>query len=361
MHRRILFAALAAFALIGPVSADESTAKVTADVNKKMVKLFGSGGFRTLVDYGTGIVVSPEGHVLTVFNHLLDTPDLRVHMADGRRLNAKFLVAEPQLDVALLKIENVSGLPYFDIEEAAKKDLVPPGTGVLALSNMFKISEREEPLSVMRGVVAAYAKLHGKRGIFDASFRQEVYVLDAITNNAGGAGGAVTTRSGELIGIIGKELRNDLTETYVNYAVPIQSKIQAKRDDKTVTVTMAEFVSLAKAGQYKQLNPIEKREGPGGFHGIQLVLEPAGLERTPPYVEAVIPNSPAAKAGVKPDDLVVYVNGEQVGNIKQFRDLVDRAPPGTEIQLEVRRGDKLTTVAFKLDEPRTKPVTPKAP
>jgi serine protease Do len=121
MHRRIISAALTAFALLtlgGPVSADESVAKVANDVNKRMVKLFGSGGFKTLVDFGTGIIVSPEGHVLTVIDHLLDTPELRVHMADGRRLNAKLLASEPQLD-ALAKIDNVSGLPYFDIEEAA--------------------------------------------------------------------------------------------------------------------------------------------------------------------------------------------------------------------------------------------------
>lgn len=364
MHRRIILAALTAFAILivgGPVTADESVAKIANDVNKRMVKLFGSGGFKTLVDFGTGIIVSPEGHVLTVYNHLLDTPELRVHMSDGRRLHAKLLASEPQLDVALAKIDNVSGLPYFDIEAAAKREVAPPGTGFVAFSNMFKISEREEPLSVMRGVIAAYAKLHGKRGIFDASFRNEVYILDAITNNPGAAGGAITTRKGELLGIIGKELRNDLTETYVNYAVPVQSKIQAKREDKMVTVTLPEFVNLAKTGQYKQLNPLEKNEGPGGFHGIVLVPEPAGLERTPPYVEEVIPNSPAAKAGIKPDDLVVYVNGEQIGSIKKFRETVDRAPPGTEVQLEVRRGDKLTTVTFKMDEPRTKTATPKAP
>jgi serine protease Do len=155
-------------------------------------------------------------------------------------------------------------------------------------------------------------------------------------------------------------MRNDLTETYVNYAVPLQSKIQAKRDDKMVTVSVAEFVNLAKAGQYKQLNPLEKREGPGGFHGIVLVPEPAGLERTPPYVEEVIPNSPAAKAGIKPDDLVVYVNGEQIGSIKKFREIVDRAPPGTEVQLEVRRGESVHGVVQD-DEPRTKTATPKTP
>lgn len=357
----LLLSLLTVAAASAPASADESLAKVASEVNKRLVKVFGSGGFRTLVDYGTGILVSPDGHVLTVANHLLDTPDLRVYLADGRRMKAKLLATEPQLDVALLQIEKVSGLPYYDIEELAKREVVPVGTGVLAFSNMFKISEGDEPLSVMRGAVSAYAKLHGRRGIFDASFRNEVYVVDAITNNPGAAGGALTTRKGDLIGIIGKELRNSLTETYINYAVPLQSKVEAVRDDKTVTVSIADFVRLARTGEYKQLNPLEKREGPGGFHGIVLVLEPAGLERTPPYVDTVIPNSPAARAGIRADDLIVYVNGEQVATIKKFRELVDSAPPGTEIQLEVRRGDKLDTVSFKMDEPRTKAVAKPKP
>lgn len=361
MNRLIQFSAVVAVTALtlasGLARADESAAKVASEVNKKMVKLFGSGGFKGLVAYGTGIVISPDGYILTVSNHLLDTQDLRVHLSDGRRFHAKVVASEPQLDVALVKLEKVEGLPYFDIEAAVKREVVPVGTSVLGFSNQFEIATRDEPMSVMRGVVAAYAKLHGRRGIFDAAFRNEVYVIDAITNNPGAAGGAVTTRKGELIGIIGKELRNSLTETWINYAVPIQSKVQAKRDDQLVTVTLEDFVRLGKEGKYRQLNPIEKREGPGGFHGI--VLVPNVVERTPPYVEEVLPGSPAAKAGVKPDDLIVYVNGEQVGSIVKFKELVDRAPPGTEIQLEVRRGEKLTTIAFKLDESRVKAVVPK--
>src|SRR4051794_39500224 len=125
--------ALAAAVLLAPAlgRADDSFAKVSAEVNKKMVKLFGSGGFKGLVAYGTGIVVSPDGYVLTVSNHLLDTQDLRIHLHDGRRFHGKVVAAEPQLDVALVKIEKAEGLPYFDLEEAAKREIAPVGTGVL--------------------------------------------------------------------------------------------------------------------------------------------------------------------------------------------------------------------------------------
>jgi serine protease Do len=313
--------------------APQSLAAVTEQVNRKMVKLFGSGGFRGLNSYGSGVLVSPDGYVLTVASPLLDTSDLLGHLSDGRRVHGKVVVAEPELDAALVKLDGVQDLPYFNIAKTAKEPLARPGDWVLAFSNQFQIATREEPMSVQHGVIATYAKLHGKRGIFDAPYQGDVYVLDAITNNPGASGGAVTTRQGELIGIIGKELRNSLSDTWVNYAVPVQ--------------VLTSFVEKAKKGEYKPIVRAKQESGPGGFHGI--VLVPNVVERTPPFVEDTIPGSPAARAGLRPDDLIVYVNGEKITSIKEFRDLVDRARPGTEFKLEVRRGDRLATVNLKLE------------
>jgi len=279
--------------------------------------------------------VSPDGYVLTAASPLLDTSDLLVHLSDGRRYNAKVLIAEPALDAALIKIEKAEDLPYFDVPKAAKTALAQPGDWILAFSNQFQIATREEPLSVQHGVVASYGKLHGRRGIFEAPYTGDVYVLDAITNNPGAAGGAITTRSGELLGIIGKELRNTLTDTWINYAVPIQS--------------LAEFVDKAKSGQYQSPVRHKPTAGPGVYHGI--VLVPNVVERTPPYVEDTVPQSPASRAGLRPDDLIVYVDGEKVVSIKEFKDMVERARPGTIVKLEVRRGDKLVTVDLKLEAP----------
>src|SRR5947207_2103759 len=61
--------------------ADESAAKVADEVNQKLVKLYGAGGFKGLHAYGTGVVISPDGYILTVNSHILDTRDLRIHMA----------------------------------------------------------------------------------------------------------------------------------------------------------------------------------------------------------------------------------------------------------------------------------------
>jgi S1-C subfamily serine protease len=308
-------------------------ASVADQVNRKMVKLYGSGGFSGLNSYGTGVLVSADGYVLTVASPLLDTAELLVHLWDGRRLRAKVVVAEPELDAALVKIEKAEDLPYFDLLKVASAPPSQPGDWVLAFTNQFQIATREEPMSVQHGVIASYSKLHGRRGIFDAPYTGDVYIIDAITNNPGAGGGAVTTKKGELIGIVGKELRNTLSDTYINYAVPVQ--------------VLAGFVQKAMKGQYQPIVRHKPSDGPSGYHGI--VLVPNVVERTPPFIEDTVPGSPAAKAGLRPDDLIVYVDGEKIVSIKEFRDIVERARPGTAFRLEVRRGDKLMTVELKLD------------
>src|SRR5207245_5555251 len=196
------------------------------------------------------------------------------------------------------------------------------------------VATRDEPMSVQHGVIAAYAKLQGHKGVFDAPYTGDVYVIDAITNNPGAGGGVITSRKGELIGIIGKELRNSLTNTWINYAVPIQ--------------VLAKFVTEGKAGKYKPIVK-PKSSGPGGYHGI--VLVPNVVERTPPYIEEVLPGSPADKAKLKPDDLIVYVDGLPVQDINAFNNILATYTPGMELKLEIQRGDKLTTVPLKLAKP----------
>jgi serine protease Do len=90
------------------------------------------------------------------------------------------------------------------------------------------------------------------------------------------------------------------------------------------------------------------QKGIGGYHGI--VLVPNVVERTPPFVDGVRPDSPAAKAGLLPDDLIVYVDGEPVNSIKAFNDYIEKTNPGMIIKLEIRRGDRLMPIELKLDE-----------
>jgi len=362
--RSLIVASLvAAFALLVTASlatAQKSVADVAEQVNKKMVKIFGAGGIRGLPHYGSGIVISADGYVLTANSHILDTADLRVHLYDGTRMQAKVVCIEPELDVALIKVgteKDDLDLPFFNVVEAAKRPPVDAGTGILGFSNEFEIATRNEPMSVTQGRVAAYAKLHGRIGIFEAPYTGHVYVVDAITNNPGAAGGALTTRKGELLGLIGKELRNEQTNTWINYAMPVQAKLEIlQADGKKTTVALLDLVE--KKEKYKPIDPKERSEGGGGYTGI--VLVPDVVDLTPPYVEDIMPGSPAEAAGVKPDDLIVYVDGLPVPSIKMYKETIDKYRPNTEVKLEVRREDKLSTLTLKLSEPpkKPKPMTP---
>jgi serine protease Do len=277
-------------------------------------------------------------------------------MSDGSRYHARLVAVEPELDVALVKIdpgkdEKLEDLPYFDVIEAAKRPLAEPGTGVLAFSNQFQIATRDEPMSVQRGVVASYARLYGRIGIFEAPFTGKVYVLDAITNNPGAGGGALTTRKGELLGLIGKELRNEQTNTWINYGVPIGATVEVRLPEgKKATVSIVDLIE--KKEKYKPVNPNKNKDLGGGYHGI--VLVPDVVDRTPPYVEDVVAGSPAARAGLRPDDLIVYIDGLPVASIQSLNEALNRYRPGDDIKLEVRRGDKLSTHTLKLEKPVAK-------
>jgi serine protease Do len=336
-------------ALLVPLVAQAQApfAKVSAEVNKKLVKLYGAGGFRSLTSWGTGVLISADGYILTVDSTMLDTENLRVHLYDGRSFqNAKVIARDPEIDAALVKIDKVDDLPFFDIPQAAKQPLAAAGDWILGFSNQFHIATRDEPMSVQHGVIAAYTKLNARRGTFDFPYTGDVYVLDAITNNPGAGGGALTTRKGELLGIIGKELRNTATDTWMNYAIPIQS--------------LAKFVEEAKTGKFKPKERPKVVAGQGGYHGITMVPTPGGL-RTPPYVEEVALGSPAAKAGIKPDDLIIYIEGEQVVSTKAFRDIMDKYRPGMKVKLDVQRvvdkrtkAEQLITIEIELAQPVVK-------
>ena len=354
MFRWVFISALGLAAI--PAFAAEPVSNVAGQVNEKMVKIFGSGGFRGVVNYSTGILVSPDGHILTVASQTLDTSELIIHLYDGRKMKATVVVTEPELDIALLKIkvegkkpEEPSGLdlPYFDFEESLKRKPAVAGDWILGFSNQFEIATRNEPMSVQQGAITSYSKLHGRRGIFDFPYTGDVYVVDAITNNPGAGGGALTDHKGQLLGIIGREIKNTLSETWINYAIPLNAKVDLKDGEKTITVTLPEFVSKAMKGQYKPVvKPIVALTA-GGFHGIKFV--PNILERTPPYVDELFPNSPAAKAGVQINDLVSFIDGEPIYSIKAFNDFLRKTRPGMTLRLEVRRGDNLQTIELKLD------------
>jgi serine protease Do len=328
-------ALLAVQACAWPDSAcgDNSLAGVIRGVQPKIVKIYGAGGFRGLEAYQSGFLISPEGHILTAYSYVLDADYITCSLDDGRKLEAKLVGADPRLEIAVLKVEG-KDFPYFDLAHVAT---AVEGTRTLAFSNLFGIAVGEEPASVQRGIVAAVTALEARRGVFESLYTGRVYVVDAMTNNPGAAGGALTNLHGELLGMIGKELRNARNNTWLNYAVPIRE--------------LAASIEQIRAGKAPPIpnNSTEKRL-PNAMTpaALGIVMVPNILPRTPPFIESVRRGSPADKAGVKPDDIVLFIDEQLIQSVAALDAVLGRIAMDDRIRLTVERDRQLVEVTLEV-------------
>jgi serine protease Do len=309
-------------------------ADVIRNAQRKTVKIYGAGGIRGLESYQSGFLISAQGHVLTVFSYVLDSDTITVTLDDGRKFDAKLLGADPRLDLAVLKVE-AADLPHFDLNEA-----VPgaEGTRVLSFSNLFGVATGDEPVSVLHGSIAAVTALAARRGAYETPYQGPVYVLDAMTNNPGAAGGALTDWQGRLLGILGKQLRNSRNNTWLNYAMPASE--------------LAPAVETIKSGQARPDKTATDKhpEHPLAPGDLGLVLVPNVLERTPPFVDAVRPDSPAAKAGIHADDLIVYVENQLVQSCAAVGSEFGHLDRDTDVHVVLMRNGELIEVVLRSGE-----------
>jgi len=316
-----------------------SLADTIARVQPKMVKIYGAGGLRGLEAYQSGFLISPEGHILTVWSYVLDTDSVTAVLADGRRFEAKLVGADPRLEAAVLKIESAD-LPCFDLAQAPAGG---PGDRVLAFSNLFGVATGSEPMSVQHGTIAVVPRLEARRGTFETPYNGPVYVLDVVTNNPGTAGGALVSRHGELLGMLGKELRNALNNTWLNYAIPVE-----RLRDSVEQIRAGKFVAR------RSEEPAKKPERPMTLERLGIVLVPDVVERTPPYVDQVLPGSPAAKAGIRPDDLVVLVGDRLVRSCKSLREELQYLDAEDRAKLTVLRAQAMQEFVLQASDENKK-------
>ncbi|MCE9527971.1 MAG: S1C family serine protease [Planctomycetales bacterium] len=312
-----------------------SSADVADQAEPKTVKIYGAGGLRGLEAYQSGFLVSGEGHILTVWSYVLDSDVITIALNDGRKLEAQLVGMDPRLEIAVLKVDGMD-FPHFNMDEAVALD---PGARVLAFNNLYGIATGNEPSSVLHGIVTAKTDLAARSGAYETVYRGPVYVLDAMTNNPGAPGGALTDRRGRLAGILGKELKNAHTGTLLNYALPVSELVQAVED--------------IRAGKSRPPAREENAKKPKEavsltLLGIQLV--PDFLERTPPFVEGVRIGSPAAKAGIKADDLVLFINGRIVQSCKLVNDELTFIDRLDEVRLTIQRGQELLDVTLRHED-----------
>ncbi len=332
-RNRIVAAAGGLLLVCGPAVNGDAAATLVTTINRvlpKVVKIYGAGGPRGLEAYQTGILISPEGHVLTAWSTVLDTDQPVVILDDGRRFESELLGADPQLEIALLKLP-ARDLPCFDLNQVATAQV---GQRILAFSNLFKVATGDEPVSVQRGVIAAITQLSARRGIFQTPYDGPVYVTDALTNNPGAAGGALTNLQGELLGMLGKEMRNVQDNTWLNYSLPID-QLRAAIDD----IQAGKSRPRRDPGQRLPRDPVDLAQ-------LGILLVPQVVDYTPPFIDAVRPNSPAAAAGARSDDLILFVNKVLVQSLDDLAEQCRRISRQEPLQLTVRRGDQLQVLVL---------------
>jgi S1-C subfamily serine protease len=305
----------------------------------KVVKIYGAGGLRGMEAYQSGILISAEGHVLTALSYVLDTNDLIVMHDDGRRWQAEIVGTDPVSELAVLSIpDEGEPLPHFDLHQSAQAE---EGQRVLALSNLYGIATGDEPVSVLQGVVTAIAPLDARRGAHRSNYRGTVYVLDAYANNPGASGGALVDWQGRLIGVLGKELRSRVTGTWLNYALPAD-KIAKVVDDIRAGRKLTTF-------QDESLRP----ERSLSTDALGFMLVPNVLPRTPPYVDTVRPNSPADRAGLRPDDMIVFVAEQPIASCQSLVDTFGLIEFEDEVHLSVLREGEIVDFHLRAAEPAT--------
>lgn len=315
----------------------QSTRETIEQVLPRVVKIFGAGGVKNLEAYGSGFLISADGYIVTVWSHVLDADVVTVVLDDGRRFEAELLGAEPTLELAVLKID-AEGLPHFDLVETAEAG---PGTRVLAFSNVFQVAVGDEPVSVLHGVIAATEPLSARSGRFDVSYNGPVYVVDAVTNNSGAAGGVLTTRDGRLLGMIGRQLNDAESNTRLNYSIPISE--------------LSNTIEQIQTGDFSRDRDDASLEVADNFDAIDfgIVLVPDVVERTPAYIDVVLEDSQANAEGLLPDDLIVFANNRLVHSCQAFEAELGQLRPADDLVVVVRRNDALVTVT--LTAPRTLP------
>ena len=267
---------------------------------------------------GSGVIISPDGYILTA-NHVVEGADeVEVSVAGSKKIYpAKIIGTDPPTDVAVLKIE-ATGLPAVTL---ADSDLLEVGDVVLAIGNPFGIGQ-----TVTMGIVSALSR----SGLAGFNQYQDFIQTDAAIN-PGNSGGALVDTEGRLVGINTAILSRSGGNQGVGFAVP---------------VNMARRVveGLINGGKVMRgyLGVYPQDVTPGLAKQFNLPGQNGAL------VGDVLPNSPAEKAGIKPEDFITAFNGKEVSDAHGLQLAVSQSQPGSPAVVKlVRNGaQKSITVAL---------------
>lgn len=298
-----------------------------------IVKVHGASGLSTISAYGSGIVVSKQGHILTLDQVMIQKDRTRVVLYDGSVHQAELLPDEPKLGVRLLKIDPnlVDGelVPVWPPTD--DKPLYRTGQFVVSLGNCFRLAEFSEKVSATFGVVVGRANTALRYRMADVKYDGELILTDAC-NNPGHYGGGLFTLDGRWIGLNNRLLDSKETNTMLSAAIP-------SRD-------LLPYLEEHVHGKVRAEAVVERKPV---WTGIVL-FDQAGRQSPPAYVDRVTPGSPAAALGLRPDDLVVRVDDYSIRSCREWREVLAKFVPGQTVQLTWKRGTEVKQAALVLAE-----------
>ena len=268
---------------------------------------------------GSGVIVSPEGYVLTN-NHVVDgATNVRITLSDKRELEARIVGTDPQTDIAVVKID-ASNLKPLVLGDSSRVEV---GDTALAIGNPFGVGQ-----TVTKGIISATGR--GNLGIED----YEDFLQTDAPINPGNSGGALINDRGELIDI--------------NTAIIAEGSKGSQGIGFAVPVNLAHQVmdQILKSGKvvraYMGIVPQDMTpEMAKAFHE----KEARGV-----VVGDVSPNSPAQEGGIQRGDIILEVNGKPVADSNQLRMNISLMHPGTRIQLKLLRNGAEKDMSLKLAE-----------
>ena len=268
---------------------------------------------------GSGVIVSPEGYILTN-NHVIDgATDVRVTLSDKREFKARIVGADPKTDVAVLKVD-ANNLTPITIGDSSK---VQVGDVALAIGNPFGVGQ-----TVTKGIISATGR--GGLGIED----YEDFLQTDAPINPGNSGGALINDRGELVGLNTAIISHGSGGSQgIGFAVPANLARQVMDQ-----VLKNGHVTRAYLGIYPQdVTPaMAKAFGEKDSQGI--------------VVGDVSPNSPAKEAGIQRGDIILQINGKPVTDSNQLRMSISMMQPGTELKLKTLRNGTERDATVKLAE-----------
>jgi Do/DeqQ family serine protease len=267
---------------------------------------------------GSGVIVSPDGYILTN-NHVIEgANEINVYASDKREMKARVIGADPKTDIAVVKVEgkNMPTLPFADSSQAQVGDIA------LAIGNPFGIGQ-----TVTMGIISATGR--GDLGIED----YEDFIQTDAAINPGNSGGALINASGQLIGVNTAILSGAGGNQGVGFAVPSNLARavmnQLLRNGKVVRGYLGVMIQPVTPEIAKALNLPDARGA---------------------LVSEVTAGAPAAKAGMAPGDCIVELNGQRVDDSRELRLKTGELAPGSNVKLKLIRDGNPREVSITLGE-----------